>query len=420
MYWLAALAAFSCASSVFALGLGEVEGRAVIGQRLNIAIPILGDLDNAVQTGCATVLPGSDDDGRDMIRIRVEGDRMHLSTSLGLTQPVLQFRVRVGCGSSYERSFVVLSEPPGTSTPVAVSLPTAHTAPREEVATLPVSPQAAPLASAQPAIVLASSTSLRMLSRQRYPGDSRARVRFIRQLAAANPELFASEEAAFDQRLAAGTRLLTPPHLPALPRAGAAATRARSGPGSGATRSAPAAPLAGDRPGKATGTGRGRLIVGSAGLSAAAGPSAAELNESIDRLVEVMNQQIMVQIAMTERLKAVESELVELKRQVAAEKLRTAKLESDLKAQREAVERSGTIQLLLAILLGGVGGAWTLSRISRRKESAAVIPLGAVSPAPTSEARPAAPPMPSVFEDIPDEREEILPAESLPPAGLRF
>ena len=185
-------------------------------------------------------------------------------------------------------------------------------------------------------------------------------------------------------------------------------------------RSVPAAPLAGGRPGQAAGAGRGRLIVGSAGLSAAAGPSAAELNESIDRLVEVMNQQIMVQIAMTERLKAVESELVELKRQVAAEKLRTAKLESDLKAQREAVERSGTIQLLLAILLGGVGGAWTLSRISRRKESAAVIPLGAVSPAPTSEARPAAPPMPSVFEDIPDEREEILPAESLPPAGLRF
>lgn len=411
MYWLVALAAFSCASSVFALGLGEVEGRAVIGQRLNIAIPILGDLDRSAQTDCATVLPGSDDDGRDRIRIRVEGDRIHLSTSLGLTQPVLQFRIRVGCDSSFERSFVVLAEPPGT--PVAVSLLRADTALREAVDMPPVVPQRAPLASAQRAIVLASSTSLRMLSRQRYPGDSSARVRFIRQLAAANPELFASEEAAFDQRLAAGTRLLRPPDLPALPRAGAVA--ARSGPGSGATRSAPAAPLAGGRPERATGAGRGRLIVGSAGLSAAAGPSAAELNESIDRLVEVMNQQILVQIAMTERVKAVETELAELKRQVAAEKVRTAKLESDLKAQREAVERSGTIQLLLAILLGGLGGAWTLSWISRRRESAAVIPLAAVSPAPTPESRQPAPPMPSVFDNMPDEREEILP-----PAGLRF
>lgn len=340
---------------------------------------------------------------------------MHLSTSLGLTQPVLQFRVRVGCGSSFERSYVVLSEPP--ETPVAVSLPRVDTALREEVDTPPVLPKGMPSAglpstSGQPGIVLASSTSLRMLSRQRYPGDSRARVRFIRQLAAANPELFASEEAAFDQRLAAGTRLLMPPGLPVLPRAGSVAARA---PGSGATRSAPAAPLAVGKPGKATGAGRGRLIVGSAGLSAAPGPSTAELNESIDRLVEVMNQQVLVQIAMTERVKAVEAELAELKRQVAAERVRTAKLEADLKAEREAVERSGTIQLLLAILLGGLAGAWTLSWISRRKESAAVIPLAAVSPAPTPESVQAAPPMPSVFEDMPDEREEILP-----PAGLRF
>lgn len=411
MYWLAAVAAFSCASSVFALGLGEVEGRAVIGQRLNIAIPILGDLDKSAQTGCTTVLPGSDDDGRDRIRVRVEGDRMHLSTSLGLTQPVLQFRIRVGCGSGFERSFVVLPDPPGAT--VAVSLPKADTVLREEVDMPAVLPQRERLTSAQPGIVLASAISLRMLSRQRYPEDSRARVRFIRQLAAANSELFASEEAAFDQRLAAGTRLLMPPDLPALPRARAVATKARSGPESGAMRSAPAAPVTGGRPGKATGAGRGRLTVGSAGLSAAAGPSAAEQNESIDRLVEVMNQQVMVQIAMTERVKAVEAELAELKHRVAVEKVRTAKLESDLKAEREAVERSGTIQLLLLILLGGLAGAWTLSWISRRKQSAAVIPLAAVSPGPASDARPAAPPMPSVFEDIPDEREEILP-----PGGL--
>ncbi|MCX7149451.1 MAG: hypothetical protein NTY05_08580, partial [Rhodocyclales bacterium] len=154
MYWLAALAAFSCASSVFALGLGEVEGRAIIGQRLNIAIPILGDLDNSAQTGCATVLPGSDDEGRDRIRIKVDGDRINLSTALGLTQPILQFRIRLGCGGSFERSFVVLAEPPGT--PVAVSLPRADTAPREAVNTPPVLPKGVPLASGQASIVLAS------------------------------------------------------------------------------------------------------------------------------------------------------------------------------------------------------------------------------------------------------------------------
>jgi len=415
MYWLAALAAFSCAGSVFALGLGEVEGRAIVGQRLNITIPILGDIDNSAQADCAAVLPVGDDDGRDRIRIKVEGDRVSLSTALGLTQPILQFRIRLGCGGSFERGFVVLPEPPGTRVPV--NLPRSAASPRATVDTPPVLPKSAPLASGQPSIVLASTTTLRMLSRQRYPGDSRARVRFIRQLAAANTDLFASEQAAFDQRLAEGTRLLMPPGLPALSSAKPVAASARIGTASVASRRVTAQPLAGERQGQGQGvrTGRGRLIVGAVGLSAAAGPSASELNESIDRLVEVMNQQVMVQIAMTERVKAVEAELAELKSQFGAEKARTAKLESALKAEREAVERGGTIQLMLLILLGGLAGAWTLSWMSRRKESAAVIPLATVSPEPTSEAGLAAPAMPSVFQDMSDEREEILP-----PGGLRF
>jgi hypothetical protein len=391
---IAALVAFFCMSPVFALGLGEVEGSAVIGRPLRVTIPLLGSQGDTGQTACTSLLHEGDADTHEGIRIKVVGDRIHLSTTQALTQPIIRFRIRLGCSGPFERSFVVLSDPAKS----VVSVPSAASvAPAPVAGDMPaVLPRAEPAASGQRSIVLMSSTSLRMLSRQRYPGDSSLRVSFIRQLAAANPDLFASEEAAFDQRLAAGTRLLMPVGLPAPQRA--ASARAVSA-----------------KPGPETGTGRGRLIVGAAGLSAAGGPSTAELSESIDRMIEVMNQQIMVQIALTERIKTTEAELAELKRQVGAEKARTAQREAELKLVREAAERNGVIQWLLVILLGGVAGAWVLGWMSRRKTAAAMLPVAAaVSSAPTLVPRNHARPMPQASADPLDQRDDILP-----PGGLR-
>lgn len=435
-YLLPALAAFFCTGSVFALGLGEVEGRAIIGRPLQVSIPILGLQGDPRQSACTSLLPEGDDDGQGSIRLKVEGDRVHLSTARALNQPVLQFRIRMGCSGSIERSFVILPDAAQSAAPVPVLPVRAETPATAGGDAASAAPQTAAQVvtdgAAQRSIVLMSSTSLRMLSRQRYPGDSDVRVNFIRRVAAANPDLFASEDAAFDQRLAAGTRLLLPSGLPAPQRAESTATSSGGGSRSGAMRrEVTAAPSGSAKPKREPARGRDRLLVGAAGLSAVKGPSTAELNESIDRLIEVMNQQIMVQMAMTERIKVVEAELAELKRQAVAEKHRAAQLEAELKAVRESVERKDTIQLVLLILLAGMAGAWALNWMSRRKAGAAAFSVYGgsadtspwfssrrensfgVSPAPTPAVKSQVQTMPSAFDAAEDRREDIFPPGTL-------
>lgn len=390
MRWLATLAACLLVGPAFAVGLGEVEGRAVIGRPLHLTVPILGLAGDAAEAACATLIADGDAEGLSGIRIKVAGDRVHLLTSRILTQPILQFRLRVGCASPFERSFLVLPEPAGSIEPPAKlseAVAVSHAPPPAKAAEIVAMPQAAPPAAPRRSIVLMSSTSLRMLSRQRYPGDPNTRVSFIRQMAAANPDLFPNEAAAFDQRIAAGTRLMVPASVPAPQRRDAAPRR-------------------------------GRLIIGAEGPSRGKGPGVAELKETVDRLIEVMNQQVTVQIGLTERIKGAEAELAELKRQVQAEKLRVAQLDAELKTVREAAQRTGTIQLVLLVLLGGVAGAWLLSWLSRRRRAGAASPPLAAADAPVVAAdapvvaSPAAPgraqPMPSVFDELRDPLDDIL------------
>lgn len=63
--------------------------------------------------------------------------------------------------------------------------------------------------------VLKAPTTLRALSREYFPHSGTVRSQFIRRVAAANPKVFPSIEAAFDQRLPAGQSLVIPGGLPA-------------------------------------------------------------------------------------------------------------------------------------------------------------------------------------------------------------
>jgi outer membrane protein TolC len=60
---------------------------------------------------------------------------------------------------------------------------------------------------------LDAPTTLRLVSRKYFPESGTIRARFIRRVAAANPEIFANAQAAFDQQLAAGQRLKIPTGL---------------------------------------------------------------------------------------------------------------------------------------------------------------------------------------------------------------
>lgn len=111
---------------------------------------------------------------------------------------------------------------PARSTPYALWWQNVNAVERGVVTPKVAPPAAAPAAAApaganaaSPGLVLAKATTLRMLSREYFPHSGSARTQFIRRVAAANPKVFASVEAAFDQRLPAGQSLVIPGGIPA-------------------------------------------------------------------------------------------------------------------------------------------------------------------------------------------------------------
>lgn len=326
------------AATVHALGLGEVRGNTQIGQPLSIQIPLLGSESRRVEANCVSLLPLAAEGGveRALVSSRVSVVSSNASNSLliasseRLSQPVISFQIRIGCGFQLTRDYLLLPEPPGS-----VISPAPAPAPLPIVA-----PAAADAGDAQ---LIERPTTLRLLSRQRYPGDSSARVRFIHRVAKANPELFPDVDEAFDQSLAAGTHLRLPHNL-------APAT----------SRTAPPAPpkLSLPRAASAPGKGGGRLIIGASDSLPA--PTAAEIEASMDRLIDVMNEQMKVQISMAERLKRLESEIETAKRNVMLQQTINRKLEDDIRQLRDGQTQASYIQLVLAILLGGFAGAAAL------------------------------------------------------------
>jgi len=332
----------------FSLGLGDVQGRAVIGRPLRLEIPIVGSGDVQAQAQCVRLIPEGEDADLVPILLKLERRKLSLSSTRPIAQPVFRFRIRMGCPVFLEESYVILAEPPDAREGSARTGFDSSTPRRSERFTVN------------------SATTLRLISRQRYPNNSSDRVRFIKRVAEANPEVFSSEARAFDQGLVAGTELHLPDDLPVQRsvHAGAGETR----PADSAARRSTAAVA---KPAPVPAKGKGRLVIGAGGPAVAPGPSAVELSESLDRLTEAMSEQVKVEIAMIERLKGLEIDLAEFKRQAAAERATIARIESELKRLREQADRDSTIKLALIILIGGmlcaIGLRWMLDRRSRQR-----------------------------------------------------
>lgn len=347
---LLGLLCLSFSIPAFALGLGGIQGRAIIGRPLHVEIPIIGAEGMGEQALCARLIPEGEDADLVNITLRVERRKLYLSSTRGITQPVFRFRIRMGCPAFLEESYVVLADPPESPANSASS----GFAPARNPG----------VADAVDRYTVQAATTLRLISRQRYPGNSSDRVRFIKRVAAANPELFDSEARAYDQALASGTELRMPDGLPKLTRPKEQPMNSRAvepverSRGKTAEKSAPVETK-----------GKGRLVISGGTPAAGRGPSTAELSESLDRLTEAMNEQVKIELATIERLKVLENELLEFKRQAAAERAAMARLEVELKLMREQADRDSTTKLVLFILLGGlisaIGLRWMMDRHSK-------------------------------------------------------
>lgn len=105
-----------------ALGLGSVEHSPVLGQPLDLSVSVRLDQGEALDTACvqAQVFAGDDRLPDSEIRVGVEASdgnqaRVRVRTLMALTEPVLEVRLAVGCGTSVNRRYVLLPDPPDWS-----------------------------------------------------------------------------------------------------------------------------------------------------------------------------------------------------------------------------------------------------------------------------------------------------------------
>lgn len=369
-------------SIAFALSLGEASGEVILGQPLAVRIPLDGTDLPSLRADCVKLLPVPGDLTENRIvsgRLTLDGRNLVISSSLAVAQPLMSFRIRVDCGWNLTKDFQLLPEPPTASaaSPIAAqaSVPIATPPVREQAPQLP--PDAY--------LGIERSTTLRMMSRQRFPTDSAARVAFIRRVAAANPEVFPSIKGAFDQALVAGTQLRMPPATQQPVSTGQKPPR-RAAPASRATAQSKT-------------SAKGRLIIGANALPSRSNDALAA---DLDRLVEVANAQIQIQISMAERLAKMEAEVEQTKQAFVAQRAANRRMEAEIRELREEQRRSSYIQLVMAILLGGAGvAAFLLWRGQARTRNRAQLDI-TYAPPPDSAAM-AAPPkakLESIFDDL--------------------
>jgi hypothetical protein len=372
-----------------ALGLGDVSGRAVLGQPLALSIPLLGQESVALRADCVTLqaLAEIPSDGWvEGATLRIERDRLTITTRRPVAQPLIGFRLNVACGFSLSREYQVLPQLPPLPQEQARIAPQ-EAAPAAATPGRPPAPVAMPAGGAGD-FVVGEPTTLRLLSRQRYPDDSRARVAFIRRVAAANPEVFPSLARAYDQALAPGLSLRIP----------AAAPQARPEPG------ARPPPRVRPEPARAPRASQDKLVVGA---GAAANRRIDELESDFERLVGLMNDQVLIQMDMARRLTAMEADVAATKRALLAQQAENQKLAAELRELRAEQERSGYIQLVLGILLLGVaiGGflLWRENSLAKARAVAQAAELNALAApaAPrTGRTKTAKVELPSLFDDL--------------------
>jgi hypothetical protein len=128
-----ACAASAVAHPAQAIGFGRLEASAVLGQTLNLPVPVHAEPGERMVPECvsAEVTVGDVQLARDRVRVRLEpstspsatsGDWIaRVQTTTVIDEPVLDITLHVGCGQGFSRRFMALADPPGTSLPRARS-----------------------------------------------------------------------------------------------------------------------------------------------------------------------------------------------------------------------------------------------------------------------------------------------------------
>lgn len=379
--------------------MSAASGEAVIGESLQVEVPVTGTMDRPLDSDCVSVrrVPeGLDPEyfPRDLVA-RVDRQsgtpRILVATHAAVRQPLVEFRVFVACGYNLFRDYLLMAAPRRES-PVAAPaaaaapMPTARPAPATSAAVAaPVvaAIQRLPDGIAGRNIVLDRDMTLEQLARQHFPGPLRQQ-RFMRWVVEANPQYFAGTGSKLrQQRLSAGTALVVPgtvpPRRPGDHQGGVTPLGEKLESGNAGTAADASVKPKAAAGGATTNAGaKDRLVVGG-------GSYARNLKETValvDQLTGMMEKQLEAQTAYNEKIQQLEATVDGLGKQVKTLEAAADKREAQWRAERQAekVEREQEAErawwkLLAAALAGGLlgGGALlALRTFAARKNDDAV------------------------------------------------
>ena len=353
--------------SAFALGLGNVSGQAVFGQPLLIEIALLGSDAEIPSIECFRIgNPMAEIESAYVLRnanIQLHGERGRAKLIITTASPVrdlfIEFGVRVDCGFGLSRDYLLLTSEPSETSQPALKVKPPVSAPIEAQNLLEQTAQwskpTLPAAPAEKFLRIENDVSLKALARQKYPLQPKAREKFIRMMAQANPQ-FAQEV----DLIAAGTDLQIPPGLP-VRRQGAYRKESKA---VSTDRGAVAPQLSTSRKlaAKSAKSHQDVLVIGSA-----ARLSATELLAEAERLTGMLMVQTSDQNKMSEKIAQLEDTLNALKKHFNGVESRINKIEVERQAEKLAAKPASLdfAELLLAVLTGGAIGGLTLHVYNR-------------------------------------------------------
>lgn len=334
-----------------AIGLGTPSATPVIGQPLLIDIPLRVTEDEVLPAADCVRMSASGEsaDGQFFprkARVVIEGGkkpRVRIVSTEAITEPLIEFRLSLGCENVLERDFLLLPDAPGTVKGEPAKSP-------------PSSPALADHPG--PAVVaatrrLVSDSNLNTLAWARYPASQATRHEYRRLMVLANPDLFAGAVRAGAVPLAAGTVLAVPPNLP--PAESRTVAMVAGIPERAVTSSATTRLTQPDR-----------LVIGgsAAGTVGAASPlTRRELASAVDRMERMLEEQGHTEHQMIDNLKNINSAFIDVSNLVRTIEVQQQQLEIAQKAlqfkidSRSEPRAFGMLELMGMILAGGATGA---------------------------------------------------------------
>lgn len=381
--WL--LTTTSCA---LALGLGNISGQPILGQPLLIEIPLLGTDEGIPPLECFRIRPPSAEIESAFVlrnaQLQIQGERNHakliLASASAVHEPVIEFGLAVGCGFALSKDYLLLTAEPSRialpSQPIKLpALVTEESSGKLTDISKPPQP-ALPVPSTAKLLRIEGEATLTDLARQRYPLQPKAREKFIRMMAQANPDLIQA-----DGLIAAGSELQVPSGLP-VRRQGAYRPQPKPAPATDQPVIQPAPPASpqtasAKKPAATSAKPHHDLLV----LGAPGQRNAAELLAEAERLTTILIEQTTAQNAAAEKITQLEDTLNAMKKNINGLENRINTIEAERQAEKLAPKPVSLdfVELLLAVLAGGAVGGLTLhfyNRIQSRREHELQKPRG--------------------------------------------